>query len=67
MPVVVALPVEPADPGADPGGVLSPEVAAGLPDWLGAECASLLEQTLHTGRAGAVQNLPRPLGRPRRV
>jgi leucyl aminopeptidase len=47
---------------ADPGGL-----PADLPADLVTECAALLEQTEHTGRAGQVQALPRPLSRPRRV
>jgi leucyl aminopeptidase len=39
----------------------------GLADTLVEECATLLERTGFTGRAGAVQDLPRPLGRPHRV
>jgi leucyl aminopeptidase len=57
---VLALPVTPGDP--EPA-LLS---VAGDDGW-GAECTALLAQTAHTGRAGQVQNLPRPLGRPRRV
>jgi leucyl aminopeptidase len=57
---VLALPVTPGDP--EPA---LPSVAGD--DGLAAECTALLAQTAHTGRAGQVQNLPRPLGRPRRV
>jgi leucyl aminopeptidase len=37
------------------------------PDELAADCQALLEMTGHTGRAGAVQNLPRPRATPHRV
>jgi len=63
--------------GRPPAAALALPVAPGNPepallsvagdDGLGAECTALLAQTAHTGRAGQVQNLPRPLGHPRRV
>jgi leucyl aminopeptidase len=39
----------------------------GIPGTLTEECTALLDQTAHTGRAGRVQSLPRPLQRPQRV
>jgi leucyl aminopeptidase len=44
-------------------------VATGLavPGELAQECAALLEQAEHSGRAGVIRVLPRPLGYPRRV
>jgi leucyl aminopeptidase len=55
---VLALPVAP--PAVLP-------TVPGLAGTLAEECAVLLERTGFTGRAGAVQDLPRPLGRPHRV
>jgi leucyl aminopeptidase len=62
-------------PLAAPVAVLALPVAApaasllvgGIEGTLAEECAALLERTGFTGRAGAVQDLPRPLGRPHRV
>lgn len=67
---VVAFPVQPAAesrPDAAEEAVLVAGPGDLLPDGLAAECAALLAQTEHSGRAGVVQTLPRPLGRPRRV
>lgn len=64
LPAVVALPVSPGE--AKPGAELVTTVVP-VPDGLAAECAGLLDQTAHTGRAGVVQALPRPGGRPQRV
>jgi leucyl aminopeptidase len=49
----------------EPGAALLP--VRGIPSKLTEECTALLDQTAHTGRAGRVQNLPRPLERPQRV
>ncbi|HEY8473074.1 MAG TPA: leucyl aminopeptidase [Natronosporangium sp.] len=51
--------------GAESAAVLLP--VPGIPSTLTEECTALLEQAAHTGRAGRVQSLPRPLARPRRV
>src|SRR5262245_18995456 len=56
---VVALPVADA-------GLLRP-VPVALPDPLPAEIDAYLESVEHTGSAGSVQTLVRPLGRPGRV
>jgi leucyl aminopeptidase len=56
---VLALPVAP------PAALLP--VPGGIDGTLQDECAALLERAGFTGRAGAVQDLPRPLGRPHRV
>lgn len=61
---VVALPVSASE--AKPDAELVTTVAP-VSDSLAAECAGLLEQTAHTGRAGAVQALPRPGGLPEKV
>jgi leucyl aminopeptidase len=60
---VLALPVAAGGEGSGAGLVPVREI----PSTLTKECTALLEQTAHTGRAGRVQNLPRPLERPRRV
>jgi leucyl aminopeptidase len=66
---VLALPVteRPAQAGEGlaAGGLIP--TAVSVPDDLAAECAALCEQVTHTGRAGQVHALPRPLGRPRQV
>jgi leucyl aminopeptidase len=62
---VVALPVQPATAGGAAGTLIP--VVLPIADGLRAECAALLEQSPHSGRAGLVRALPRPLGRPRRV
>ena len=59
---VLALPVRAGHP--DP--VLVPTVVP-VGDRLAAECAAMLAQAEHSGRAGLVRSLPRPLDRPRRV
>jgi leucyl aminopeptidase len=77
---VLALPVRPVRPGqrvrsgepdapAEPDGGRATlgESVVPVPAGLVRECTALLRQVEHSGRAGAVQALPRPLGRPRRV
>ena len=59
-PAVLALPV-----GGDEAGLLP--VAHPLPSRLTELAAALLLDTAHTGAAGTVQALPRPLESPRRV
>jgi leucyl aminopeptidase len=56
----------PAGP-ADQAGAALPATVVTIPDALTEECTALLDQAAHTGRAGQVQVLPRPLGHPRRV
>jgi leucyl aminopeptidase len=58
---VLALPVA---AGAEQAALLP---VRGIPGTLTEECTALLDQTAFTGRAGRVQNLPRPLQRPQRV
>jgi leucyl aminopeptidase len=55
-------------PDAGPAGSAGlPATVVAVAGGLAEECAVLLRQTAHTGRAGLVQILPRPLGQPRRV
>ncbi|MBO0870639.1 MAG: hypothetical protein J2P15_18950, partial [Micromonosporaceae bacterium] len=61
---VVALPVLAAADGR-PAGLAS--LAPGFPAQPLAEAAALVSQTDHTGSPGSLQQLPRPLARPRRV
>jgi leucyl aminopeptidase len=64
---VVALPVQSAGAGGVTGTLIPSALTLPAAGRLHAECAALLEQAQHSGRAGLVRALPRPLGRPRRV
>jgi leucyl aminopeptidase len=61
----LALPVVPGPAGGPPATIAAPP--APLPDRLASECAALLAQVAHSGRAGLVHQLPRPSARPERV
>ncbi|MFS8477520.1 MAG: leucyl aminopeptidase [Micromonosporaceae bacterium] len=68
IPAVLAVPVravEPAGQPAETGQPAEPCVALGPP--LSAEISAFLADRRHTGRAGLLEVLPRPLGTPRRL